>query len=321
MMQPYQSKGNQTIVSEQDPSMTIIRKESMMIKPTSCQSFVEDLSIETGSPCSSHEEEKHNPAAAQLPTCSWAHVKIKERIGNGSFAMVMKANYYYDKDNVWGCSDHPNKDYRNHDNKRKALVALKCLRTGEFIDSKSRGHAHEGLRNEAQILSRLRDHPHIVSLMATSALNGSPFFLMELLQRETLEDKILHWGRLAAEMERTQEEGLGQHRNAESITSRRRCRSSSWWTRFKSTRRNNKKGRNCSIDAVPSLRDRLFHIGYRISQAIAYMHSKQILHYDIKPSNIGFDSTSGEVKIFDFGLSEDLSQRNSKDSFRTGSLR
>ena len=41
---------------------------------------------------------------------------------------------------------------------------------------------------------------------------------------------------------------------------------------------------------------------HKIGLAIQYMHSKRLIHRDLKVSNVGFD-IHGEVKLFDFGLS------------------
>lgn len=45
---------------------------------------------------------------------------------------------------------------------------------------------------------------------------------------------------------------------------------------------------------------------YAISDALAYLHSKNIVFRDLKPANIGFDSM-GVVKLFDFGFAMGLS--------------
>ena len=45
----------------------------------------------------------------------------------------------------------------------------------------------------------------------------------------------------------------------------------------------------------------MLKIGQRVSEALAYAHSNEIVHRDIKPDNIMVD-TDGTVKILDFGL-------------------
>ena len=38
-----------------------------------------------------------------------------------------------------------------------------------------------------------------------------------------------------------------------------------------------------------------------LSEAIKFMHSKKVLHRDLKPDNIGFDC-DGVLKVFDFDV-------------------
>jgi len=72
--------------------------------------------------------------------------------------------------------------------------------------------------------------------------------------------------------------------------------------------------------------DNVIKIVSSISSAIWYLHKRRVLHRDIKPDNIGFDN-SGELKIFDFGLSTELKQekRNPRGLYQmtgnTGSRR
>ena len=294
-MQPAQIEDNKQSSSICVVPFRTIRQECF-VEPT-CTTL-EDMTVGTSStdPCfqsGKPELNKGRRPQSEPSLCSWSHVKIKERIGSGSFAMVLKANYYYG----------------GNRKEKKIEVALKCIKDGA-MDSVARGCALECLRSEAQILRGL-DHPHIVSAVAIGGLGGSPFFLMELLQRDTLETKIREWGRVSAKQQNTH----GLHTESET----RKSRGSSWWSGLK-IRRNNKSRRNSSDVVVPSLYDRLYHIAFKIAQALTYLHSRKILHYDIKPANIGFDQ-NGIVKIFDFGLSEDLSQSDPTDGFQTGSLR
>ena len=54
----------------------------------------------------------------------------------------------------------------------------------------------------------------------------------------------------------------------------------------------------------------------RVAEGLRTAHSQQIIHCDIKPENI-LVSTSGQVKLLDFGLSRQLSKPGSYVSFRS----
>lgn len=64
-------------------------------------------------------------------------------------------------------------------------------------------------------------------------------------------------------------------------------------------------------DKLPSLKDRL-RIFIKVCDAIEYSHSKNVLHLDIKPSNIQVGAF-GEVQVCDWGLAE-VNRQNLKDS-------
>uniref|UniRef100_A0A7R9Z986 Protein kinase domain-containing protein n=1 Tax=Pseudictyota dubia TaxID=2749911 RepID=A0A7R9Z986_9STRA len=61
--------------------------------------------------------------------------------------------------------------------------------------------------------------------------------------------------------------------------------------------------RLCRIKCLEQLQSRL-NVALDIAKGLQYLHFKGIMHRDLKPDNIGFDSTSGAVKIFDFGLAK-----------------
>jgi serine/threonine-protein kinase len=66
-------------------------------------------------------------------------------------------------------------------------------------------------------------------------------------------------------------------------------------------------GRQVREGRAGDLRQKL-HIARQIAGALAYVHSKGIVHRDVKPDNIRVDA-AGNVKLMDFGIakSEELS--------------
>jgi len=50
-------------------------------------------------------------------------------------------------------------------------------------------------------------------------------------------------------------------------------------------------------------------VAQQVASALQYLHSQNIVFRDVKPGNIGFDST-GAVKLFDFGLARELPTKN-----------
>jgi serine/threonine protein kinase len=48
------------------------------------------------------------------------------------------------------------------------------------------------------------------------------------------------------------------------------------------------------------------HIAARLAEALAYTHSRHVIHLDIKPANIMLDRISGEPVLMDFGIARRL---------------
>jgi eukaryotic-like serine/threonine-protein kinase len=131
--------------------------------------------------------------------------------------------------------------YRGLDTRLGRAVAIKVLRSDllQARDLKQR------LAHEAHVLSTM-NHPNICTLHDVVDVNGQPALIMELLEGETLAQRL----------------GTG------------------------------------SVTLEESVR-----IGAQVASALGAAHKKGILHRDIKPGNI-FLTTSGHVKVLDFGLAK-----------------
>src|SRR5262249_58920000 len=55
----------------------------------------------------------------------------------------------------------------------------------------------------------------------------------------------------------------------------------------------------------------------QFTSALAYIHSKQVLHRDIKPLNVMYDS-NGTLKVMDFGIARDMASDETTMSIAVG---
>ncbi len=163
-----------------------------------------------------------------------SHYRVLEVIGGGGMGMV----------------------YEAEDLKLGRRVALKFLPEEMLWDTV----ALQRFEREARAASSL-DHSNICTIYAVEEHLGQPFIVMQLLQGETLRD------RLAA----------------------------------------------LAVDHKKLTLDELLDIAIQICDGLQAAHDKGIIHRDIKPANIFLTST-GQVKILDFGLAKLVSAAKESES-------
>lgn len=155
--------------------------------------------------------------------------------------------------------------------------------------------AIEGLQFEADLLTELPRHEHVIALFGVNSFHPGHthgFLVLERLS-ETLSRRMSIW------------------------------RSSK--RRNEATKSFIKRGSELIYRPHdPEQQCRATHIGLGIAKAMSFLHSHNVLYRDLKPNNIGF-SLQGQVKLFDFGLARKIDANSSNDRHRltiqVGSLR
>lgn len=156
---------------------------------------------------------------------------------------------------------------------------------------------------EGQLLLSM-DHPHIVRLhgwsidgpkaYTTGDIRG--FFLILDKLPISLEDRMLEWRNSLTKYQR-------QFKRQNSIQQKSSILSS--WARrtlrFSKQEDVPKTPGKVNVKILQLLLERL-RVALGLAQAVQYMHSKKLIHRDLKIANVGFD-VHGQVKLFDFGLS------------------
>mmetsp|Transcript_17777 Transcript_17777/g.24693 ORF Transcript_17777/g.24693 Transcript_17777/m.24693 type:complete len:452 (+) Transcript_17777:64-1419(+) len=66
--------------------------------------------------------------------------------------------------------------------------------------------------------------------------------------------------------------------------------------------------------------ERIESVALPVAKAMDYLHKKNIVFRDLKPSNLGFDA-DGNIKVFDFGLAREIVRPERRMTGNTGSLR
>jgi serine/threonine protein kinase len=265
----------------------------------------------------------------RVPIVSHSQVELGNQLGKGAFSSVyaIKSITKKGKKNV-------DDELLTNEDQSESLV-VKFLRTKLYDNHGLFAASAADLVKEGNILSTL-SHTNIIRIHAVSSkygvgayLNGyhdSYFLVLERLER-TLSDRIVEWqSRHKALYEVA--ELAGQYDPESVLVSAIKPSSSNSWK--KKIRTSFQKGSDdlsleisdrtnatqalsedgsdyddenytkAAVAKTALLAERL-DVAQQLADAIAYLHSQNVLHRDLKPDNIGFD-IHGDLKVFDFDI-------------------
>jgi serine/threonine protein kinase len=238
-------------------------------------------------------------------------------LGTGTFSSVYQVSIRNDDDDD------------EEEEEEEVYFALKCLEssTSFGLSEEVIQTAIQEMENEIKILSHLKQqqqqeqHPntniiqlHGITTLSSVDINNDILclhhpggMLLDLLHDETLETRLCRWREQSP------------NKKSSSSNSNSRSSRSSGGTMVKKAAA--PRGTNPTTDSVvddkddhplvstttvPNLTQRLERIALEIVKGLEFLHSKQILLRNLQPSNIGFDATTGRIKIFDLGLARNL---------------
>ncbi len=180
---------------------------------------------------------------ADLAGSTVSHYRIQEEIGCGGMGIV----------------------YRAEDINLGRPVALKFLPRELATEPKALGR----FQREAKAASAL-SHPNICTIYEVGEHAGRPFIAMELLEGQTLKDRLVAQGLPSGPA---------------------------------GSQANQVEGPQRRTTGVALLLNEILDLAVQIADALDTAHAKGIIHRDIKPANI-FVTPRGQAKVLDFGLAK-----------------
>ena len=238
------------------------RVEYLLAQAEQVGSFLETPAIEIAAEALLKERRVTEPPNPELePGATIAHYRLLGKIGAGGMGDV----------------------YRARDTKLQRDVALKILPHAVASDADCMAR----FEREAQVLASL-NHPNIAAIHGLEESNGIRALAMELVEGETLEERLRRPQPLTRPASRdtlSPPAGRGE--------------------KFKELQPSpSGRGRPAGPgEGSPLTTDDALPIAKQIAEALEYAHERGIIHRDLKPANIKI-TPEGAVKVLDFGLAK-----------------
>lgn len=263
----------------------------------------------------------------RIPVVNHQQIELGKQLGKGAFSSVYAIRSISKK----------NKKGEDASQEKVDNMVVKFLRTKLYDNHGLFAASAADLVKEGNILATLR-HSNVIRIHAVSSkygvgayLNGyhdSYFLVLERLER-TLTDRIQEWRTRHKELYET-DEIEGRYDPESALVSISKSSSSrSWKDKFSSLKRSKSSDdlgleisdrtnatqafsdagsdlggdddyTRTAIEKTKLLAERL-DVAQQLADAIAYLHSQNVIHRDLKPDNIGFD-IHGDLKVFDFDI-------------------
>jgi serine/threonine protein kinase len=152
--------------------------ESLLAQEKSAKDFIEAPALEVAAQPTGEHSSSYPSGDAGLIGKAVSHYRILETLGRGGMGVVYKAK----------------------DTKLGRLVALKVLPPAARAEGATTSGARDTMRFDPQALERFKrearaasalNHPHICTIYEIDEYEGQPFIAMELLEGQTLKERIV----------------------------------------------------------------------------------------------------------------------------------